>query len=93
LCPPPYIIKVIKTKWVRWVGHGPHTEGIRNAYKILVRKSESKSPFGRSRQRWENNIKMDLKEIEHEVDQIYEGCFQSSWTHLIALSQNSVEVQ
>jgi hypothetical protein len=34
-----------------------------NAYKILVRKPEGKRPLGRPRRRWEDNIKMDLKEI------------------------------
>jgi hypothetical protein len=35
----------------------------RNAYRILVRKSEGKSPLGRPRGRWIDNIKMDLREI------------------------------
>jgi len=36
---------------------------MRNAYKILVGKPEGKRPFGRPRRSWENNVKMDLKEI------------------------------
>jgi hypothetical protein len=36
----------------------------RNAYRILVGKSERKGPVGRPRHRWVNNIKMDLREIE-----------------------------
>jgi hypothetical protein len=36
----------------------------RNAYRILVGKLESKRPLGRSRRRWVDNIKMDLREIE-----------------------------
>jgi hypothetical protein len=35
----------------------------RNAYKILVRKSEGKKPVGRLRCKWMDNIKMDLREI------------------------------
>jgi hypothetical protein len=35
----------------------------RNAYRILVGKPEGKSPLGRSRRTWEDNIKMDLREI------------------------------
>jgi hypothetical protein len=35
----------------------------RNAYRILVGKQEGKRPPGRLRRRWENNIKMDLREI------------------------------
>jgi hypothetical protein len=36
----------------------------RNAYRILVRKPEEKRPLGRPRRMWEDNIKMDLREIE-----------------------------
>jgi hypothetical protein len=39
---------------------------MRNAYKILVGKPEGKSPLGRPRHRWEDNIKMDLREIGWE---------------------------
>jgi hypothetical protein len=35
----------------------------RNAYRILVRKPEGKRPLGRSRRRWEDSIRMDLREI------------------------------
>jgi hypothetical protein len=35
----------------------------RNAYRILVRKPEGKRPLGRPRRRWEDNIKMGLREI------------------------------
>jgi hypothetical protein len=35
----------------------------RNAYRILVVKPEGKRPLGRPRRRWENNIKLDLREI------------------------------
>jgi hypothetical protein len=35
----------------------------RNAYRILVEKPEGKRPLGRARRRWENNIRMDLREI------------------------------
>jgi hypothetical protein len=36
----------------------------RNGYRILVGRPEGKRPFGRTRRRWEDNIKMGLKEIE-----------------------------
>jgi hypothetical protein len=36
--------------------------GIRNAYKMLIRKPEGKGPLGRPRCSWENNIRMDLRE-------------------------------
>jgi len=39
---------------------------MRNAYKLLIRNPESKRPFGRPRQRWEDNIIMDTREIGWE---------------------------
>jgi hypothetical protein len=56
------IIQVIKSKRLRWAGHVAHME-MKNLYKILVRKPEGKRLTGRPRRRWEDNIKMDLKEI------------------------------
>jgi hypothetical protein len=35
----------------------------RNAYRIFVGKTEGKRPLGRPRRRWEDNIKMDLREM------------------------------
>jgi hypothetical protein len=42
---------------------GTHGEK-RNAYRVLVGKPEGKIPLGRPRHRWEDNIKMDFREIE-----------------------------
>jgi hypothetical protein len=55
----PSIIRVIKSRRMRWAGR-------RNAYRILVGKPEGKSPLGRPRRRWVDNIKMDLREVEWE---------------------------
>jgi hypothetical protein len=44
-------------------GHVARMGEMRNAYKMLVGKPERKRPLGRSRRRWEDNIKMDLKVI------------------------------
>ena len=38
-------------------------EQFRNAYRVLVGKPEGKRPLGRPRHRWEDNIKMDLREV------------------------------
>ena len=38
-------------------------EESRTAYRILVGKPEGKRPLGRPRRRWEDNIKMDLREV------------------------------
>jgi hypothetical protein len=42
-------------------------EETRNAYNILVGKPERKRPFGRPRRRWENNIRVNVREIRWEV--------------------------
>jgi hypothetical protein len=52
----PNIIMVIKSRRMRWVGQVSRM-GDRNAYNILVGKSEAKRPLGRSRSKWEDNIK------------------------------------
>jgi len=46
--------------------HVAYMGEMRNAYKILVRKPEGKRPHGRPRRRWEDNIRMDLKETGYE---------------------------
>jgi hypothetical protein len=49
-----------------WVGHVAHIEEMRNAYKILAWKPERKRPLGILRCRWEDNIRMDLRETGWE---------------------------
>jgi hypothetical protein len=53
----PNIIRMMKSRKMRWEGHGV----MRNAYRIYAVKPEGKTPLGRSRRRWEDNIKMDLR--------------------------------
>ena len=57
------IIRNLKSRRLRWAGHVARMEQSRNAYRVLVRKPEGKRPFGRPRRRWEDNIKMDLREV------------------------------
>jgi hypothetical protein len=54
---------VIKARKMRWVGHVAHMGKVKGAYNILVGRSEGRRPQGRPRRRWEDNIKMDLREI------------------------------
>jgi len=60
------IIRVIKSRRMRWMAHVAHIGEMRNSYKILVRKPEEKRPLGirRLRHRWQDNIRMDLREID-----------------------------
>jgi hypothetical protein len=57
----PNIIRMIKSRRMRWAGHVARM-GETNSYRILVGKPEGKSPLGRSRRRWVDNIKLDLRE-------------------------------
>jgi hypothetical protein len=54
----PNIIRVIKSRRMRWAGHVARIREGRGAYRILVGR-----PFGKPRRRWEYNIKMDLQEV------------------------------
>jgi len=57
------IIRVIKSRRMRWAGHVARVGYRRGAYSFFVGKREEKSPLGRSRPRWEDNIEMDLQEV------------------------------
>jgi hypothetical protein len=59
----PSIIRMIKSRRMRWTGHITRMCEKRNIYRILVRKPEGKRPLGRPRRRWVDNIKMDLREM------------------------------
>jgi hypothetical protein len=52
---------------MRCAGHVAHMGDMRNAYKILVGKPQGKRPHGRPMCRWEDSIRMDLKEVKWKV--------------------------
>jgi hypothetical protein len=56
------IIRMIKSRRMRWAGNVARMGGKRNAYRILVGKPEGKKPLGRPKRRWVDNIKLDLRE-------------------------------
>jgi hypothetical protein len=60
---PPNIIRVIKSRRMRWAGHVACMGEGRGAYRILLGRPEGRRPLGRPRRRWEDNIKMDLQEV------------------------------
>ena len=59
----PNIVRVIKSRGMRWARQVVHKEEGRGVHKGLVGKPEGKRPMGRPRRRWEDNIKMDLEEV------------------------------
>jgi hypothetical protein len=58
-----HIVRVIKSRRMRWAGHVARVGEGRGVYRVLVGRPEGKRPLGRRRRRWEDNIKMDLMEI------------------------------
>jgi len=69
----PNIVRVIKLRRMRWAGHVACMAEWRGMYRVLVGKPEGKRPLGRPRHKWEDNIKMDLKEV---------GCGGMDWIEL-----------
>jgi hypothetical protein len=59
----PNIVRVVKSRRMRWAGHVPHMWEERGVHRVLVGKPEGKMLLGRPRHRWEDNIKMDLQEV------------------------------
>jgi hypothetical protein len=59
----PYIIMVIRCRRMRWEGHVARMGEMRNANSSLVGKPEGKKPSGRPMHRWEDTIRMYLREI------------------------------
>ena len=57
------IVRVVKSRRMRWAGHVARMGQGREVYRVLVGKHEGKRPLGRPRRRWEDNIKMDIQEV------------------------------
>jgi hypothetical protein len=71
----PSIIRVIKSRRMRWTGHIARMGEKRNVYRILVGR-----PLGRRRHRWADNIKINLREIGWDViDWIYLAQYWDRW--------------
>jgi len=64
------IVRVIKSRRMRWAGHVACMGEDRGLYRVLVGKLEGKSPLGRPRNRWADNSRMDLEEV---------GCGYMDW--------------
>jgi hypothetical protein len=59
----PNIVRVVKSRRMRWAGHVARLGEERGVHRVLVGKPEGKRPLGRPRRRWEDNIKMDGEEV------------------------------
>jgi hypothetical protein len=56
----PNIVRVVKSRRMRWAGHMARMGEDRGVHRVLVGEPEGKRPLGRTRRRWEDNVKMDL---------------------------------
>jgi len=75
----PNIVRVIKSRRMRWAGHVTRMGEERGVCRVLVGKPEGRRPLGRSRRRCVDNIRMDLQEV---------GCGYMDWIGL-ALDRDS----
>jgi hypothetical protein len=73
-----------------WAGHVARNGEKKNAYEILVGKPERKRPLGRPRRRWEDNIRMDLREIgwKRVVDWLHLAQDRDQWRAVVNTVMN-----
>ena len=57
------MVRVIKSRRMRWAGHVASMDEERGVYRVVVGKPEGKRPLGRPRRRWVDNIRMDLWDV------------------------------
>jgi len=85
----PNIIRVIKSRRMRWIGHVAHTGERTGVYRVLVGKPERNRRLGRPRRKWEDNIKMDFQEVGCGVmDWIDLAQVTDRWTALVSAVMN-----
>jgi len=89
LYPSPNIVRVIKSRMMRWAKHIARMGERRGVYRILVGKPEGKKSFERPRRRWEDNIKIDLQAVGSGVMDWNELAQDSdSWRELVNAVMN-----
>jgi len=85
----PNIVRVIKSRRMRWAGHVARMDEERGVYRVLVGKPEGKRPLGRPRHRWVDNITMDLQEVGcGYTDWIWLAQDRDSWRTLVSVVMN-----
>jgi len=85
----PNIVRVIKSRRMRWAGHVARMGERRGVYRVWVGKPEGKRPLGRPRLGWEDNIKMDLQEVGCGcMDWIELAQYRDRWRALVNAAMN-----
>jgi len=85
----PSIVRVIKSRRIRWAAHVARMGEERGVYRVLVGKPEGRRPLGRPRRRWVDNIRMDLHEVGcGYMDWIELAQVRDSWRTLVSAVMN-----
>ena len=84
----PNIVRLIKSRRIRWAGHVARVGEKKRVYSVLVGKPEGKRPLGRPRRRWENNIEVDLQEVGWGMDWIEPAQYMDGWWVLVKSAMN-----
>jgi len=85
----PNMVRVIKSRRMRWAGHVARMVEERGVYRVLVGKPEGRRPLGRPRRRWVNNIRMDLQEVGYwYMDCIGLAQDRDRWRTLVSAVMN-----
>ena len=82
------IVRVIKSRRLRWAGHLARMEEGRSAFKILTGTPARKRSLGRPRRRWEDNIRMNLKEIDINTRNWVDSADRDYWKALVNAALN-----
>jgi len=84
----PNIVRVVKLRKMRWAGHVTCMGEGRGVHRVLVGKPEGKRPLGGPRRRWEDNIKMDLREVGGGGDWMELAQDRERWRALVNAVMN-----
>jgi hypothetical protein len=85
----PNIVRVIKSRRMRWAGYVAGMGEDRVVHRVLVEKPQEKRPLARPRRRWEDNIMVDLQEVgESRGDWIELAQDRDKWRELVGMVRN-----
>ena len=85
----PNIVRVIKSRRMRWAGHVARMGEESVVYRVLLGKPEGRRPLGRPRRRWVDNIRTDLQEVGFGyMDWIELAQDRDSWRKLVSAVMN-----
>jgi hypothetical protein len=83
------IVRMIKSRRMKWAGHVAHMGEGRGVYRVLVGRPEGKKPLVGPRHRWEDNIKMYLREMGIDgVNWIWLAQDRVQWWALVSTVMN-----